>query len=347
MSPLATPASTPSLWRLCNTRGNTLTVSNTRVLQLLNRWLQDWGAGRCGTPDVEAAQKAYDMLFQTVYRPGKPFVSPIDFERCVCACVGRRREGRGSTHLRRSPFTGQVPLVLFAAGVLPHCVSRGGGSPPGLQRHLASHGLGAHGGSCAAMQHLHLHVRVSVPGLRGVPLHSVSSAVFALTHALPRDRYDLVNVAREWLSMAPCLEAYDAVDPMSPDAELKSQVAAFLEVTADVDAMMATDSGFLLGLWLKSSREVSDWDGSEGKLADFYEWNSRVQITTWAGGYSRREWSGMVNSYYGECSPGAGPAARYCSEHIASHSPDPPFPSATANLHTNARSRCCFTKVAG
>ena len=28
--------------------------------------------------------------------------------------------------------------------------------------------------------------------------------------------------------------------------------------------------------------------------------NSRVQITTWAGGYSRREWSGMVSNYYGE-----------------------------------------------
>jgi len=44
---------------------------------------------------------------------------------------------------------------------------------------------------------------------------------------------------------------------------------------------------------------VSDWDGSNGTLADFYEWNSRVQITTWAGGYSRREWSGMVSEYYG------------------------------------------------
>lgn len=24
-----------------------------------------------------------------------------------------------------------------------------------------------------------------------------------------------------------------------------------------------------------------------------------MQITTWAGGYSRREWSGMVSDYYG------------------------------------------------
>jgi hypothetical protein len=46
--------------------------------------------------------------------------------------------------------------------------------------------------------------------------------------------------------------------------------------------------------------QVSDWDGSAGTLADFYEWNSRVQISTWAGGYSRREWSGMVSTYYAE-----------------------------------------------
>ena len=82
--------------------------------------------------------------------------------------------------------------------------------------------------------------------------------------------------------------------------------------------------GFTQGAWLKNSRAVSDWDGSNGALADFYEcasinpcsncaagfpqpfgWmmchagNSRVQITTWAGGYSRREWSGMVTDYYG------------------------------------------------
>jgi len=79
---------------------------------------------------------------------------------------------------------------------------------------------------------------------------------------VPLDRYDLVDVAREWLSMSPCLRAYDAVQPNAPDVQLKAQVASFLAVTADVDAMMATDSGFLLGRWLKSSRTVSDWDGA-------------------------------------------------------------------------------------
>ena len=77
-------------------------------------------------------------------------------------------------------------------------------------------------------------------------------------------------------------------------------MGAFLEVTDDVDAMLQTDKGFLLGAWLNGSRAVAQWDGSSGTLASFYEWNARVQVTTWAGGYSRREWSGMIKGYYQE-----------------------------------------------
>eukprot|EP00040_Diaphanoeca_grandis_P034275 m.212108 g.212108 ORF g.212108 m.212108 type:complete len:916 (+) comp33117_c0_seq2:280-3027(+) len=112
--------------------------------------------------------------------------------------------------------------------------------------------------------------------------------------------YDLVDVAREWLSMSVCLDRFDKVSTHGSASELVSQVDALLEVYQDTDAMMATDEGFLLGAWLNNSRRVSDWDGSEGSLYDFYEWNSRVQISSWAGGYSRREWSGMVEHYYAE-----------------------------------------------
>ena len=117
----------------------------------------------------------------------------------------------------------------------------------------------------------------------------------------PTYMYDLVDVAREWLSMAPCLDKYDKVKPSAPAEELKAQVAALLAVSNDVDTMMASNEGFLLGAWLNNSRAVTNWDGSNGALADFYEQNSRLQISTWAGGYSRREWSGMVSTdgYYG------------------------------------------------
>ena len=83
--------------------------------------------------------------------------------------------------------------------------------------------------------------------------------------------YDLVDVAREWLSMDVCLEKFDAVDSKAPVADLKAQVAALLEIYHDTDAIMGTTSGFLLGDWLKKSRQVSDWDGSDGTLANFCE----------------------------------------------------------------------------
>eukprot|EP01050_Picozoa_sp_SAG11_P020321 SAG11_NODE_3402_length_2468_cov_1.162516_2_plen_193_part_00 len=107
--------------------------------------------------------------------------------------------------------------------------------------------------------------------------------------------YDLVDVAREWLSMMPCLNLLVGINATVPAATLKTRVAELLELYADVDEMMRTEPGFLLGSWLKHSRAVADWDGSKGSLADFYEWNARTQISSWAGHYSRREWSGMVH----------------------------------------------------
>ena len=112
--------------------------------------------------------------------------------------------------------------------------------------------------------------------------------------------YDLVDVAREWLSYGACIEKLDAIKTNAPPAELKSTTEAFLDVTDDIDTMLKTNRGFLLGAWLNGSRSVADWDGSDGKLGDLYEWNGRVQVTTWAGRYSRREWSGMVKGYYQE-----------------------------------------------
>ena len=56
-------------------------------------------------------------------------------------------------------------------------------------------------------------------------------------------KYDLVDVAREWLSMAPCLDRFDAVKSTESPADIKAHTAALFAVYADVDAMMATDPG--------------------------------------------------------------------------------------------------------
>ena len=68
--------------------------------------------------------------------------------------------------------------------------------------------------------------------------------------------YDLVDVAREWLSYGPCIEKLSDVDVHAPPSQLKVTTEAFLEVTDDIDAMMKTDRGFLLGAWLNGSQQV-------------------------------------------------------------------------------------------
>jgi hypothetical protein len=195
-------------------------------------WHAEWGRSRCGKAGVAAAERAYELMFATVYRPDQPY--------------------------------------LFCCSQPVYCPT------------ATPHSTVARPTYNASLLRTALELMVDAAD-------QCDTAAF---------RFDLVDVAREWLSMVPCLAAFDKVNPTGSSDDLKAQVAALLEVTADVDAMMATDKGFLLGEWLKQSRAVSDWDGSNGSLADYYEWNSRVQISTWAGGYSRREWSGMVNSYY-------------------------------------------------
>ena len=198
-------------------------------------WYQEWGASRCGASGVKAAEKAYELLFETVYKPDQPYLW----------CCSQ---------------------PVWCPTTLP------GGKP--AQPYY---------NTTLLRQALELMVEAAP---------SCDTAAF---------KYDLVDVARQWLSMAPCLDAFDKVDASSGGAKdkLVEQTAALMSVMSDIDTMMMTDPGFLLGSWLQKSRNVSTWDGSEGKLADFYEYNSRMQITTWAGAYSRREWSGMIKQYYG------------------------------------------------
>lgn len=61
---------------------------------------------------------------------------------------------------------------------------------------------------------------------------------------------------------------------------------------------------FMVGRWIKQARSLG-WNASE---SDHYEWNARVQITTWGnrdaaerGGlreYAHKEWSGVLRDFY-------------------------------------------------
>jgi alpha-N-acetylglucosaminidase len=199
-------------------------------------WLAQWGRGRCGASSP-LVDKAYALLAQSVYRPGKPYL-PCCALPAFCPTI------LPDEFAQQKGYTGQV-YPDYNATILRKALEAFVVAAPGCQ-----------------------------------------------TDAF---MYDLVDVAREWLSMMPCLNMLVDINATVPAAALKTKVAKLLELYSDVDDMMRTEEGFLLGPWLKNSRAIANWDGSNGMLADFYEWNSRTQISSWAGHYSRREWSGMVH----------------------------------------------------
>ena len=66
--------------------------------------------------------------------------------------------------------------------------------------------------------------------------------------------------------------------------------AAFVELLADLEQLLGTDTAFMLGPWLASARALggsaTDCVGTQiagdiGRCDDFMEWNARAQLTTW------------------------------------------------------------------
>lgn len=139
-------------------------------------------------------------------------------------------------------------------------------------------------------------------------------------------KYDLVNTGREVLAQlsAPvALNFSDALAEVPLNAgRLLEKGNAYIQLLHNLDALVGTHAAFLLGPWIESAR---DW----GVIGDdcyaaaapediidcphFYEWNARVQITTWnptmpdaseiPGGpidYAAKHWNGLIGDYYAE-----------------------------------------------
>jgi len=78
-----------------------------------------------------------------------------------------------------------------------------------------------------------------------------------------------------------------------------------LELLADIDKLLSTHEGFLLGPWLKEAR---NW-GSNEEEKRLLERNLKRQITIWGqsssgdtelSDYANRQWSGPVRTFYKE-----------------------------------------------
>jgi alpha-N-acetylglucosaminidase len=103
-------------------------------------------------------------------------------------------------------------------------------------------------------------------------------------------RYDLINLGREVLAQLSTPMALNFTDATNQGVldqdELIEKGMLYIELLDDVDALVGTDQGFLLGPWLESARK---WGESEAKdcyseilnstdCSHFYEFNARCQM---------------------------------------------------------------------
>lgn len=119
-------------------------------------------------------------------------------------------------------------------------------------------------------------------------------------------RYDLVDLTRQILAdlayglHKDVITAYKAKDLVL----FQSKSDAFLELILDQDSLLSTQKEFLLGRWLEAAKA----HGYTSEEKALYEWNARVQITTWGPRvaaddgqlheYAHKEWAGLLKDFY-------------------------------------------------
>lgn len=115
-------------------------------------------------------------------------------------------------------------------------------------------------------------------------------------------QYDLVDVSRQVLAnYADTLQRKFATAYKNKDVKaFKKHSSQFLSVMDDLDKLLGTQKGFLLGKWLNDAKK---W-GTTPEEKKLYEKNARNLITLWGGKsstlneYSCRQWSGMIRGFY-------------------------------------------------
>lgn len=144
------------------------------------------------------------------------------------------------------------------------------------------------------------------------------SATGALTASFA---FDLVDVGREFLSVAPCLKAYDALNAAASAVDGKAAAAAnatMTEIMSDLDTLLLSEpsGGLLMGRWIRNARKLATsaaTNGSTAADADLMEMNARAQVTSWAPqsdasstkldglwDYGNKAWGGLVGPFYSQ-----------------------------------------------
>ena len=118
--------------------------------------------------------------------------------------------------------------------------------------------------------------------------------------------YDLVDITRQALADQARLQYQRTIAEYKAFAikEFESDYRRFLLMLLMQDKLLGTRPEFRLGHWTEAARSC----GLTPEEQDLYEWNARVQITTWGnrycantGGlrdYAHKEWQGLLKDFY-------------------------------------------------
>ena len=118
--------------------------------------------------------------------------------------------------------------------------------------------------------------------------------------------YDLVDITRQALADQARLQYQHVIADYKAFAieDFKKSSARFLHMLLLQDSLLATRTEFRLGHWTQAAINC----GTTPEEQQLYEWNARVQITTWGnrhcadtGGlrdYAHKEWQGLLRDFY-------------------------------------------------
>ena len=118
--------------------------------------------------------------------------------------------------------------------------------------------------------------------------------------------YDLVDITRQAVADQARIRYQMIVAAYKAAAldDLNKNIRLFEQLIDAQDQLLGTRSEFRVGRWLQMARNC----GTTADESNLYEWNARVQITTWGnrycadtGGlrdYAHKEWQGLLSDFY-------------------------------------------------
>ena len=118
--------------------------------------------------------------------------------------------------------------------------------------------------------------------------------------------YDLVDICRQALADQGRKQYWKTIADYQSFSrkEFNKDADRFLKMILLQDKLLATRPEFRLGHWIEEARNL----GKTAAEKDLYEWNARVQITTWGNrycadigklrDYAHKEWNGLLRDFY-------------------------------------------------